>query len=331
VGIAVKFPQQGGITVRLGVKLDTEPKRLLIEVEDSGMGIKPEDQQAIFEPFIQLSQSEIQKGTGLGLTITRQFVELMGGNISLQSAPGRGSLFRVELPMQPVAEADISKPADEIGEVISLAPGQPEYRILIVEDQIENRVLLEKLLRDVGFKVMLAEDGEQAVKLFQSWQPHFIWMDRRMPVMDGLEATRRIRALPDGKEVKIVAVTASVFREERDELTKAGMNDFVRKPYRSKEIYQCMEKHLGLRYVYGNEPAAESKQVLELTPALLDGLTAALRNKLEEAVLSLDSDRVDAVIREIEQHDAALGKIIAYYAGNFDYPAILRALEANRN
>lgn len=330
VGNAVKFTQHGGITVRLGVKPDTEPKRLLIEVEDSGMGIRPEDQQVIFEPFIQLSQSKIQKGTGLGLTITRQFVGLMGGNISLQSAPGQGSLFRVELPMQAVAEADISKPPEEKGEVSGLAPGQPEYRILVVEDQMENRVLLERLLQDVGFKVMLAEDGVQAVKLFQSWQPHFIWMDRRMPGMDGLEATKRIRALPEGKEVKIVAVTASVFREERDELTKAGMNDFVRKPYRSSEIYQCMEKYLGLRYVYGNESAAESNKAAELTPAMLRGLTAALRAKLGEAVLSLDSDRVDAVIREIAQHDAALGKVIAYWAGNFDYPSILRALEVDK-
>jgi signal transduction histidine kinase/CheY-like chemotaxis protein len=327
VGNAVKFTQQGGITVRLGVKADTEPQRLLIEVEDSGIGIKPEDQQAIFEPFIQLSQSGMQKGTGLGLSIARQFVELMGGNISLQSTPGKGSIFRLELPMQLVAEADISKPPEKMGEAIGLVPGQPEYRILIVEDQMENRLLLEKLLQDIGFKVMLAENGEQAIKQFQSWHPHFIWMDRRMPIMDGTEATKHIRALPDGKEVKIVAITASAFKEQRDELTQAGMDDFVRKPYRSNEIYECMAKHLGVRYVYSNEYLAEKETPLELTQAMLQGLSPALRTKLEETLQSLDSERIDAVIQEIAQHDAPLGKILAYLAGNFDYPAILRALE----
>ena len=327
VGNAVKFTPQGGITVRLGVKLDIKPQLLLIEVEDSGIGIKPEDQQAIFEPFTQLSQSTMQKGTGLGLTITRQFVELMGGNLSLQSTPGKGSIFRVELPLQLVTEADVSKPPEEMGEVIGLAPDQPEYRILIVEDQIENQLLLKKLLQGIGFKVMLAENGEQAIKLFQSWQPHFIWMDRRMPIMDGMEATKRIRAFPDGKAVKIVAVTASAFLDQREELTKAGMDDFVRKPYRSNEIYECMARHLGVRYVYSNEHMAEKGTPAELTQAMLQGLSPTLRAELEKTVQSLDSERINAVIREIAQHDAPLGKILEYLAGNFDYPAILRALE----
>lgn len=329
VGNAVKFTQQGGITVRLGVNADTGPQRLLIEVEDSGIGIKAEEQQIIFEPFIQLSQSGMQKGTGLGLSIARQFVELMGGSLSLNSTPGKGSIFRVELPMRQAAEADISEAPENMGEVTGLVPGQAEYRILIAEDQMENRLLLERLLQDIGFKVMLAENGEQAVKLFQSWHPHFIWMDRRMPVMDGIEATRHIRSLPDGGEVKIVAVTASAFQEEHDELAKAGMNDFVRKPYRSHEIYECMAKHLGVQYTYSNEPVADKEAAVKLTPAMLQGLTPELRAQLAEVLLSLDSDRINALIRGIAQHDAPLGKILTHLADNFDYPAILRALEIN--
>ncbi len=328
VGNAVKFTQQGGITVRLGLKTDTEPQRLLVEVEDSGIGIKPEDQRAIFEPFVQLGQSDMQKGTGLGLTITRQFVELMGGNISLQSAPGKGSIFRLELPVQVVAETEISKPPKRMDEVIGLAPGQPEYRILIVEDQMESRLLLQRLLQGVGFKVMLAENGEQAIKAFQSWQPHFIWMDRRMPVMDGIEATQRIRELPGGKEVKIAAVTASVFQEQHDELTRAGMDDFVRKPYRMSEIYGCMAKYLGVRYVYGNEFATENEPAVALTGTMLGGLSHALRSELTEALLSLDSERIDAVIKKISEQDASLGKLLVNLASNFNYPAILRALGA---
>ena len=327
IGNAVKFTEQGGVTVRLGVKPDSQ--RLLIEVEDTGIGIKSEDQESVFKPFIQLSQSGMQKGTGLGLTITRQFIELMGGNISLHSKPGVGSTFRIELPMQRATDADISKPMDQTSEVVALAPGQPEYRILIVEDQPENQLLLNRLLEDVGFKVRLAENGVQAIALFQSWHPHFIWMDRRMPVMDGVEATRRIRALPEGKEVIIVAVTASVFKEQHEELIEAGMNDFVRKPYRSNEIYACIAKHLGVHYLYRNEPAAEPATGISLTPAMLQALPPALREKLAEVLRILDSDRIDAVIREIGQHDAQLAKTLAQLAANFDYPAILQALETD--
>ena len=217
---------------------------------------------------------------------------------------------------------------EEAGEVLALAPGQPECRVLVAEDQVENRLLLAKLLHSVGFKVMLAENGEQAVRLFQSWHPHFIWMDRRMPRIDGVEATKRIRALPDGSDVKIVAVTASVFQEQRDELTRAGMDDFVRKPYRSNEIYQCMAKHLGVRYLYGGELAAEKETVAELTPAMLQALAAPLRTELAEALSSLDSERIDAVITEISQQNGQLAKTLARLAAGFDYPAILRALEA---
>ena len=327
VGNAVKFTGQGGITVRAGVAARAKLPRLLIEVEDTGMGIRPEDQQIIFEPFVQLAESGVQKGTGLGLAITRQYVQLMGGTITLESTPGKGSLFRVELPMRLASGAEVSKPPERAGEVAGIAPGQPEYRILIVEDQVENQLLLERLLRGAGFGVRLAENGEQAITLFQNWNPHFIWMDRRMPVMDGLEATKRIRALPGGKEVKIVGVTASVFREQRDELIAAGMDDLLRKPYRHSEIFECMAKHLGVRYLYGTAPAPQNAmEMVTLTPAMLELLQPALRRELAEAVQRLDSERIKAVIQAIAQHDAPLAQVLAQFAANFDYPAILRAL-----
>jgi signal transduction histidine kinase/CheY-like chemotaxis protein len=330
VGNAIKFTAQGGITIRLGVGSDVRTPHLLIEVEDSGSGIKPEDQQRIFEPFVQLAQSGMQKGTGLGLTITRQFIELMGGTITLESIPDKGSLFRVELPLRLASATAIAKPPEPPGEITGLEPGQPEYRVLVVEDQVENRLLLQTLLQNAGFTVRLAENGEQAIALFQSWRPHFIWMDQRMPVMTGIEASRRIRALPGGGEVKIVGVTASAFKEQREELAKAGMDDFVRKPYRSAEIYDCMAKHLGVRYLYGNAPAADTgMQGVNLTPEMLSELPRYMRQELEEALQSLNSERIDEVIQKIGKFDAQLGQLLAQIAGNFDYPAILRALQAH--
>ncbi|MEJ2404982.1 MAG: ATP-binding protein [Candidatus Thiodiazotropha sp.] len=142
MGNAVKCTERGGVTLRLGTKKN-EISHLVIEVEDSGVGITLEDQQRIFEPFVQLGEQASGKGTGLGLAITRQFVQVMGGSIRLESVPGKGSIFRVELPLTDAVESDIAKPKQvEEGEVVGLFPGQPEYRVLIVEDQRDNQVLL---------------------------------------------------------------------------------------------------------------------------------------------------------------------------------------------
>jgi CheY-like chemotaxis protein len=299
---------------------------LVIEVEDSGVGITPEDQQRIFEPFVQLGEHAGGKGTGLGLAITRQLVQVMGGSIRLESAPGKGSIFRVELPLTDAVESDIAKPRQvEDGEVVGLIPGQPEYRVLIVEDQRDNQVLMAQLLESVGFKIKIAENGAEGVQIFSSCYPHFIWMDRRMPVMDGMEATRRIRELPDGKEVKIVAVTASVFADQRDEILDVGMDDFVRKPFRAAEIYACMSKHLGVKFLYQGARAAQRQEV-KLTSGMLDALPEGLRSELEESLVSLDAERIQASIERLAEHDEALKKALEELAGNFDYPAILRAL-----
>jgi CheY-like chemotaxis protein len=322
---AIKYTKHGGVTLRLGTK-ENEIPRLLIEVEDSGIGIIPEDQKHIFEPFVQLGEHGVAKGTGLGLTITRQFVEMMGGSITMESTPGKGSLFRVVMPMKEAQESDISKPAQvDKGEVTGLAPGQPEYRILIVEDQRDNQLLLARMMEFVGFQIKLAENGKQAVELFQSWHPHFIWMDRRMPVMDGMEATECVRELPGGKDVKIVAVTASAFAEERSAMIEIGMDDYVRKPYLANEIYDCMAKHLGVKYLY--EGVSESQeQDVTITPEMLQGLPEKLRSDLIEALESLDREHIDAAIRQVGIHNQTLEMNLNQLASNFDYPAILEAL-----
>jgi CheY-like chemotaxis protein len=325
MGNAIKYTQQGSVSLRLSTKHNKIP-HMLFEVEDTGIGISSEDQQHVFDPFVQVGNRDISNGTGLGLSITRQLVQMMGGSISLESETGNGSLFRVELPLNTAEERDISKlTRAEVRNVVGLAPGQTEYRILIVEDQLENQRLLTQLLESVGFRVKIAENGAQGVELFQRWHPHFIWMDRRMPVMDGMEATRRIRELPEGKEVKIVAVTASAFTEQRSEILDGGMDDYVRKPYQASEIYDCMEKHLGVKYLY--ERALEpQEQDVALTPEMFAPLPEALRNELVEALDSLDSERIQKTIHQIAAHDQTLQKKLNQLAEDFDYPAMLAAL-----
>jgi PAS domain S-box-containing protein len=246
---AIIATDKGGVTLRLGLKYN-EIDRLIMEVEDTGIGICQADQAKLFQPFVQIGSQSNQKGTGLGLAITRQFVELMGGRVALTSTVvGQGSTFRVELPVQLAQPNEIPQAQKARGEITGLEPGQPTCRVLVVEDQLDNRMLLLRLLEGAGFDVRAAENGAEAVEQFASWQPHFIWMDRRMPEMDGMEATRRIRALHGGEAVKIAAVTASTFKEEDMELTAAGFDAVVHKPFRSEQIFECMEELLGLHFV----------------------------------------------------------------------------------
>jgi CheY-like chemotaxis protein len=150
-------------------------------------------------------------------------------------------------------------------------------------------------------------------------------MDRRMPGMDGMEATRKIRELPEGKKVKIVAVTASAFSEQRKEMLAAGMDDYVRKPYRAAKIYDCLSKHLGVKYLYEGAPEPQ-EQDASLTPEMLDGLPKQLLRELKEALESLEPERIEAAIQRFAAYDQSLQKRLKRLAGNYDYPAILRLL-----
>jgi PAS domain S-box-containing protein len=324
-GNAVKFTEVGSVIIRLGLKHD----QLLIEVEDTGLGIKPDDQKRLFKPFVQLAESGVQKGTGLGLAISRQFLELMGGSIGVESTLGKGSIFHVRLPVEICTQADVDDLKDEVqaGEVIGLAPGQPSYRVLIVEDQPDNQLLLANLMSRIGIETRVAENGVQCLNLFREWQPQLIWMDRRMPIMDGVEATRRIRKLPGGREVKIIAVTASVFKEQQQELIDAGMDDFIRKPYLFQEIYDCMARHLGVQYIYRTSiPASAEKQTVPLTPAMLSVLPGTTRDELKDALKRLDSQRIISIIQQVEELDRVVAQTLSQRAKNYDYSSILRAL-----
>lgn len=326
---AIKATEQGGVTVRLGVE-QNHAAHLIIEVEDSGCGIAPDDQEKLFQPFVQIGPQAGQQGTGLGLAISRQFAELMGGTISVTSNPGKGSVFRLKVVMQPANPEEIPYATGEQREINGLESGQPAFRVLVVEDQTDNQILLIGLLEKAGFQVRLAENGAEAVELFTSWQPHFIWMDRRMPVMDGVEATRRIRALPGGDGVKIAAVTASSFREEDAELTLSGFDTVVHKPYRPAEIFDCMERLMGVRFMQG---AAESTPTAPppLSGAALESVPDHLRQELEKALLLLDSDRIQRVIAEIATTAPELGAALSERAREYKFTTIWEIVQGRRS
>jgi PAS domain S-box-containing protein len=326
IGNAIKYTERGNVDVRLWTQ-QNGLSHLLIEVEDSGPGIAPHDQPRIFEPFVQLGDHSVSKGTGLGLTITHQYIQMMGGNISLESALGKGSVFRIELPLTEATEADIFKTKQEVkGNVVGLAPGQEKKRILIVEDQADNQALLSHLLECVGLQTKIADNGQMGVELFQSFHPQLILMDRLMPVMDGEEATKLIRQLPEGKRVKIVAVTASAFKEQREQMLNVGMDDVVGKPYRPDEIYDCLSKQLDIKFQY-EESGEPEDEVRALTTEMVSLLPKALCNELYEALESLERERIDQVVQRVGEHDRVVEKTLARLVEGFNYPAILQVLE----
>ena len=190
-------------------------------------------------------------------------------------------------------------------------------------------MLLKKLLKNIGFQIETAENGLEGIEVFKRWSPHFIWMDRRMPVMDGMEATRRIRTMPGGQSVKIVALTASVFKEQQQEMLDAGMDDLVRKPYKPDEIFSCMSKHLGVRFVYQDAAIAE-RSLAELSAKDLAELPQDLREELKEALILLDEEPINQAIDRISQLDSELGKKLRHHADNLEYAKIFGILETKR-
>ena len=330
LGNAIKFTERGSVTLRLEAQPEANEPRLLVEVEDTGPGIAPEDQARVFEPFVQAGLTAGQKGTGLGLAITRQFIELMGGRIGVSSQLGQGSRFWIELPVDLADEADAARAREARSEVLCLEPGQPTWRILIVEDQPENALLLRRLLEDAGFQVGIAANGVEGIERFQQWRPHFIWMDWRMPVMDVLEATRRIRALEGGAAVKIVALTASAFAEQRGELLAAGMDDILHKPYRSAEIFAYLERILGVRYVYRECRSRHWRSAVPLNSTVQTTLPEVLRSEMLDALVTLDTARIDDLIEQIAEWNVELSHYFRSCADEFDYGSIEAVLRNER-
>jgi signal transduction histidine kinase/CheY-like chemotaxis protein len=322
LGNAVKFTDEGGVTIRCVTEaIPDEPNRcrIVIEVKDTGPGIDPARQAKIFDPFVQERVVPERKGTGLGLSICKKYAEIMGGTIELESEVGKGSLFRVRLPAEIVEAEDVRIPVDDRPGVIGLAPTQKSWRILIADDNRENLLLLKSLLEDVGFYVLEAQNGQEAVAAFEKETPDLIWMDMRMPVMDGYEAVRQIRQCSGGNTVPIIAITASAFREQRQDILAAGCNDMVIKPFQAQEIFEVMGRFLDIEYICEQEPEAAPDRVpeVELTSAMLADLPAELLQELREATKSLNSEAITAVIERIEPLDPDTAKGLQTFMNDF--------------
>ena len=332
---AIKFTEKGGVTLELKQQqLSSDECRLLFEVSDTGYGIAPEEMDSIFDAFTQTGAGrQAQDGTGLGLTISRSFVRLMGGDIRINSQVGRGTTVNFDIPVQIVDVSALVAATDaEPHQLVALAPGQPIYRILVADDQRTARQLLVRLLAPLGFSVREASNGQEALEVWQTWRPHLIWMDMRMPVLDGREAARRIKNAPEGGDTIIIALTASGFEEERAEMLDAGCDDFLSKPFAEADFFHLMQKHLGLQFAYQEDAIlAVAPSSHRLEPASLVKLPARLLAILEQALVQLDAVAVDRAIAEIRMHDFSLADTLQTLTDEFQYDRILHVLQHARS
>jgi signal transduction histidine kinase/FixJ family two-component response regulator len=331
VGNALKFTHEGGVVLRVE-RLDADAgaasARLAFLIEDSGEGIAEADLERIFQPFEQVAAPGENKGTGLGLAIARQFAELMGGSLTAQSRVGAGSTFRLELPVDIVAADDLPSPAHETRSVLGLAPGQPRYRILVAEDNPESRMLLVRELTSLGLDVREAVNGAEAVTVFEEWHPHLIWMDWRMPIMNGLDATRSIRALPGGGETRILGLTASAFEERGEEFRQAGCDDYLRKPYRIGEVLDAMARALGLSYRYADHDSGADRHDCddEAVVDLLREVDPLLLTRLRSAVAVCHYGDAVNIATEIRTTSPRAADCIEARLARFDWSFLQREL-----
>ena len=262
----------------------------------------------------------------------------MKGELRVRSEPGRGSIFEFAVPIEPAADTggQVLQPDEGEREVIGLEPGQPSYRLLVVEDDEPSRRLLVRLLTWLGFDVQEAANGQEAIEKFKSWSPHLIWMDMRMPVMDGYEATKRIKAAEQGRDTVIIALTASVFDEERKKIMASGCNDLICKPFCQEDIFDVLIEYLGVRFAYEGQPILDPSPPdgsgrEALTPAALVGLSPEWITRLEQAAVQGNLNLLQSVIEQIRENDTALADALAELVHNFEYDTILTLIGEARS
>ncbi|MBD2343151.1 GAF domain-containing protein [Anabaena subtropica] len=353
LGNAIKFTETGSVILR--VKLGTEkeakgeelgsrgaeiypisnPQSLIFEVQDTGIGISSDEVSLLFEAFGQTETGrKSQQGTGLGLAISRKYVQLMGGDISVSSTVGMGSTFSFAIKVGLGSSSEIlHQPTAR--SVIGLAPQQGEYRILVVDDVADSRLLLVKLLTSVGFVVREAKNGQEALTQWQQWHPQLIFMDMRMPIMDGYEATGLIRThesenqatIPNPHTI-IIALTAHAFEEQRQAMLQVGCDDLINKPFSEEQILQKLNQYLDIQYVYqeDNSQALKTREKIflydDLLP-LLSALPKELVTHLYNAAAQCSDDLILNLIEEISSEDTALKEYFVDLAHNFQFEKIM--------
>jgi len=296
---------------------------VLFEVEDTGIGIPKELVGTLFQPFVQVHgehQPGSGLGTGLGLAISREIARLMGGDISVTSQVGKGSVFRFSIPLVE-GERHGAERAPHLRRVAGLKPGQTARRLLIVDDMEDSQALLTEMLSRAGFETRAASNGKAALAISEEWHPHLVLMDMRMPSMGGVDAIRWIRSAAPDNGVKIISLTAHTFDNVRLEVLDAGADDFLAKPFREEELFEKIRLLLGVEYEYDRanvekSPATALENSLP-APEALASLPPDLVEQIQNAALTADYDLLLKLIQEVE--DKNLSQILSGLVERYNY------------
>jgi PAS domain S-box-containing protein len=326
VGNAVKFTDEGTVTIRVRTEMDGEANlTLLADVEDTGKGIPEEDAARIFREFGQGKEGAAAGGAGLGLVLSRRLARLLGGDITLETRAGQGSLFRLRIPVREGAAGDGGKTVER-KRVSGLKAGQRKFAVLIVDDDAENRRFLKELLSSAGFEAAEAENGKEAVARFNERRPDLVFMDVNMDVMDGYEATRKIREAAAGKPVPVVAVTANAFSEIRDKIMKSGFNGVVVKPLREHEIFDVLHDFLGVEYAYETPAPPLGIVSLEKMKNAIADLPGDLRARMLDAARNLEMKKLMAAIDAASKKSPETAEYLRSVAKRYQYRLIVKLL-----
>ncbi|NPU83960.1 MAG: PAS domain S-box protein [Syntrophaceae bacterium] len=327
LGNAVKFTEEGGIALRIAARTGKEGTvNLRFEVEDTGPGMTEEETSLLFQAFEQTRAGVKSGGTGLGLALSRGFVQVMGGTIAVTSAVGKGTTFHFEIPVREGAEEQV-KPKEAKRRVLRLKPGQGEFRVLVADDRDTNRRLLSRLLGPVGFTTREAVNGEDALRAIREWKPRVVLMDMTMPVMDGYEATRIIKASPELKDTAIIAVTASAFEEDRQRIFAAGADGYLSKPFKEEELFENIRRLIGVEYLYDETGALESTPReagdSEKMRRIIAALAPELVSRMRDAVESADMDLLNELVGRMAAEHPDFTQRMQQMAARYEYEAMI--------
>jgi PAS domain S-box-containing protein len=333
LGNAVKFTDEGNIILRVLVVCclrsvadngDRGQRTILFEVEDTGVGIAATETGKLFQPFEQTLSGQTKGGTGLGLAISREYAYLMGGDLTARSEPDKGSVFSLSCRLEEGGEESVER-GEQVRRVVGLTPDTGPKTILLVDDNEENRRFVAELLSLVGFATWEATNGEEALAVFEAERPDLVLMDMRMPLMNGYEATRRLKATTAGRNTPIIAVSASAHADEREKILATGADEFIRKPFRESELFDVIGRFLGIEYRYAEKKVASAKPEAsaKLSPADLEELPEEIRGELRQALLALNVAAIRGSIDRICAFNGPLGEAMCRLEREYQFEMLL--------